>query len=803
MKHTILFIASLLALGFCQAQEHVVHVHSQGQEVHNFPAIGSSRMFFSNDTAVFDNNRNLWKTLITDIDSLTFTRASDNDDDTLNVDFLQGLIVTWDGQSATIQNPYSALGVEATSDSGHVTISSSADDEDLTFLLLGQSTNGSVTINSKTKFILGLSGLTLTNPEGPAILITSSSRGIIHLADSSVISDGTANSNKGALQSSGKLVFMGRGALSVSGRAKHGIQTSKSATIKSGNIHILTAKKDGFNVDNYIQRGGNVTVTGRGDGIDGDQGYIDISGGSITINCTADDVKGLGCDSTITISGGTINITVSGDQSKGIKAKSDMYVTAGDIIIHANGSHVLEASGSGYDPSYCTGFKVGGNLIVSGANTTITCPDGNAGGRAISCDGNISIDCGRLNLTATGTCGSYTNAEGVADAYASTCMKAGGNIYFQGGILSATAGGRAISCDGSFTQYGGSITTSTSAAGFTLVGSGTSCTDGFAPACLKSDSNITFVGGSFTATSTGNGGRGIVADGQLIVGQPGGNDDMLHISVTTSGNPVNASSGGGFPGGGGPGGNSADYWKGLPKGVKIDGDIHIYSGHLQSYCSQASGDPNGEAIETKGNMIVDGGVIEANSYDDAINAGTGLTVNDGKIWAYSRGNDAIDNNGSYTYIYGGTIIALSDREMGVDASTDAGGHFLISGGTIISKGSMGAWDSPTSGSTQAYVSLPTSTNINNGFAIKYNNDDIIIFKAPTINGSGFETGTKPPPGGGGSNRGNLVVCSPQFTRGTAYQAYTSVTISGGTQWHGLYSGASYTISGSSTNVTAQ
>lgn len=42
-----------------------------------------------------------------------------------------------------------------------------------------------------------------------------------------------------------------------------------------------------------------------GDGLDGDQGAINISGGTVSVVCTSDDVKGIGCDSTLTISGGT------------------------------------------------------------------------------------------------------------------------------------------------------------------------------------------------------------------------------------------------------------------------------------------------------------------------------------------------------------------------------------------------------------------------------------------------------------------------------------------------------------------
>lgn len=765
------------------------------------------RLTFSYDNhttdtrVIFNQNGNTWSETMYMFDNITF---NDIAADTLDVDFSQGVIITWDGENVDIQNPYTDVTI--THDGGSVAVNSTSTEADLTYQLRGTSSNGSITFTTAKKFILNLDNLQLTSPSCAAINILSDKRCLVYTTGSNTLSDGTASTDKGALQSKGKFEFRGNGVLNASGLAKHGIQSSGSTEIKSGNINILTAQKDGFNVDDFVMSGGTVNVNSLGDGIDGDKGYISISGGHITIDCASADVKGLGCDSTISVSGGNINITVSGNQSKGIKTKQSMTVTGGSITVNALGSVVLSEAGNGYEPSYCTGIKTAGNLTVSNGNVTILCPGTNAGGKAISSDSNIIVSGGLLDITATGACQKYTDSTGTFADYSSACLKANGDITVSGGTLNLTAGGRAITCDGNYLQQGGTIVATTSADGFTTIGTGTNCTDGFSAACLKADGNITFIQGSFHGTSTGLGGRGIVANGTMDFGASDADDDLLSVYVTTSGNPVNASSGsGGGPGGGGwpGGGSSADYWKGLPKGVKIDGNIHILSGHLMSYCAQPSGDPTGEAIESKSNILIDGGIVEANSYDDAINSGTGLTINNGKIWAYSRGNDAIDNNGTYTYINGGVVIALSDREMGIDASTDAGGHFLITGGTIISKGTMGPWDSPTSGSQQPYVNLGSNANINNGFYLKYGDDDIILFKAPTVSGSGFETGTKPPPGGGGSRGGGIVVSTPDLQRGTSYQLYTSITITGGSNWHGLFSGATCTPSGSSTNVTAQ
>ena len=116
-----------------------------------------------------------------------------------------------------------------------------------------------------------------------------------------------------------------------------------------------------------------MNVVSSGDGIDGDQGYIDISGGELTITCSGDDAKGLGCDSSLNVSGGSVTVTMTGSQSKAIKTKENMTVSGGSIEVHADGTVVMEESGSGYDPSFCTGIKVNGVLRVFYGSLDVSC----------------------------------------------------------------------------------------------------------------------------------------------------------------------------------------------------------------------------------------------------------------------------------------------------------------------------------------------------------------------------------------------------------------------------------------------
>ena len=471
--------------------------------------------------------------------------------------------------------------------------------------------------------------------------------------------------------------------------------------------------------------------------------------GSGALNITSSYANGLQGKRGVTINQGTTMVTVTADTKKGIKTDQHFYMNGGNLTVVASGSIEIDTSetyATGYDFSYCTGIKTGdadestvGNIVVNGGNLTVTCPSTNHGGRCLSSD--------------------Y-------------------DIIFTGGYTVLTTAGDG-SCVG---------------------GTGRNAVDGYACTCVSADSNIIFNGGRLDARSTGLGGRGIKADGKLIVGSIGGDDEQIYIYLQTSGNAINPVSSGGGPWGGG---SNDDYFKGLPKCIKIEGNIYFNSGHVGAYCSQTSGDPNGEAIESKDSLFVNGGIIEANAFDDALNAANYLEINGGKLWCYSRGNDAIDCNGN-TNIHGGLIIAKG-REVGFDAATDAGGHFFIDGGTLICQGgNMGAWDAPNVSGYQKYLQINNLGTT--GLCVKNSaNDVILMYLNTTPSGSGFtedysDPGAKPPPPPGGNN--TLVFCSPDVVSGS-YQYWTTTTFSGGSSWHGYYIGSIPTTSGSSSTTTAR
>lgn len=529
--------------------------------------------------------------------------------------------------------------------------------------------------------------------------------------------------------------------LTASGRAAVNIDKNQNIV-----MHLVQGSQNSFadadsNADKAVVYGkGSIALQG---------------GGSLTV--TSAYANGLQGKRGVVVAGGNTAVAVSARSAKAIKTDNSFVMNGGELQITASGTVTIDTSAdyeTGYDMSYCTGIKTGdneeeseGNVVVNGGTLTISCPASNQGGRCISSDYDVVFN-------------------------------------------------------------GGSTTLTTAGAGATVGGTGTNAVDGYVSECIKADGNINIYGGTIDARSTGLGGRGLVADGTLTVGRTGDDDEAVSLYVQTSGNPVNATQGGGPGGPGGPGGSTGDddYFKGLPKGIKIEGNIYLNSGHVGVYCAQQSGDPTGEAIESKDSIFINGGVIEANAYDDAINAGAYLEINGGKVWCYSRGNDAIDCNAN-TNIHGGLVI-VKGNEVGVDAATDAGGRFFIDGGTIITLGgTMGAWDSPNVSGSQKYLSI--SNTGANGLCVKNSAGEVVLmYKHTNPSGSGFienytDPGAKPPGGGGGpGGSSTLVFTSPDVVSGS-YQYWTTTSFSGGTSWHGFYTGSTPATSGNSQSTSAR
>lgn len=285
---------------------------------------------------------------------------------------------------------------------------------EITYELGGLSTNGSFYMDGSYKATIRINNLTLNNPSGAAIDIACGKRINVEIPDGTVstLTDGAGGGQKACLFINGHAEFKGGGTLNLTGNAKHAYASDEYTELgKSfGTLNVNSAASDGLHVQQYFQmEGGVVNVKGtQGDCIDvgitknaedEKNGQVLVSGGQLTLDVAADDVKGIKCDSTMTISGGTINADVSGLGTKGISVGTDLLIneTSGnDTKITMNVTGTTYMPGDEDLESKCRGMKIKGNFTFDGGTISMTVTGKKAKG--ISCDGTYTYISGTTNV---------------------------------------------------------------------------------------------------------------------------------------------------------------------------------------------------------------------------------------------------------------------------------------------------------------------------------------------------------------------------------------------------------------------
>jgi hypothetical protein len=460
---------------------------------------------------------------------------------------------------------------------------------------------------------------------------------------------------------------------------------------------------------------------------------------------------------TVTLVGGTTSRLIGGAAS----GDNAAFYSKGDFTVGGNGT--LEARGKAAHAlvSKAAFSQTGGTIWVKeavkdGINAkTVNISGGSFSSRTvgdgIQGDNGVTITGGTFNII---TADDDVKAHGV---------KSDKNIIIGASGAAETApsapnmsisvygsGSKCINADGDITIHSGSLTLNTAGNGFWDESSDEADkTSGCAG--IKCDGDLLISGGELTLLSTGTGGKGISADGDITIS--GGT-----LDITTTGKAYVYGS-----------------FDTKSKAIKSDNNLTINGGtiSIKTYTDGAEG------LECEYALTINGGTIEINSYDDAINASGGdngrsgnITITGGMIFCNASGNDGIDSNGTIT-ISGGTIIALgaAKGEDGFDCDSNT---FTVTGGTLIGMG--GSTSKPTT-STTTKSTVECNVTYSAVYHIEsFDGVEIMTFKPPAT-----YSGTVCMLFGGGD-----------MVKGTSYTLYSGGSVSDGENFHGLYSGATYT-----------
>lgn len=448
------------------------------------------------------------------------------------------------------------------------------------------------------------------------------------------------------------------GMLPTSACAVSSAYTSSNATLISFTDSAVTAdgKYNGYEIE-----GTDVSITAAGTYVfsgDCDDGSITVKKGvtgvtlvlngltltnadsaAITLNKTADAalIAAAGSENTVADTAG------ANDENAAVKVKSGASLSL-------SGTGTLTACGN-----VKNGIKGASDAVITVDEMTLNIEAADDG---LSCDDELTIKGGRVNITAGGDA---VKASPDTDDTENPDTTSLGSVTISGGTITLEAAEDGIQADGDLTISGGTFAVTANGGHTTAISDEDASCKG-----LKAGKTLTVSGGMFTVDSA---------------------DDALHANdVTVSGGTLTLASG--------------------DDAVHADNDL-VVGVKGSSSTSNPKIDITASYEGLEGTTVsVYSGDIDVAASDDGVNAANSelgehsdkyaIHIAGGDLYI-DAGSDGLDSNNDITMTGGKVEVYGADAMM--DAAIDYDGTFTLSGGTLF-----GAGMEPGAG-TQAYVAV--------------------------------------------------------------------------------------------------
>lgn len=614
------------------------------------------------------------------------------------------------------------------------------------FVVTG-SISGALTFSGDVPYRVTLSGASL------AKTLTLSGDAQLWLVGDSVLKTTAAT----AVSSTGTLTIGGSGSVTLSSvptKKQTGPVIAENLVVAGGSVSIVL-NADVKNIagitltGDYVQMAGAVSIDCASYGavnkvngilVNKKSKSVTVEGGRLSVAVCGEKSVGVSLDksgTTMLLSGGTVELAVSGDGAKGIKGDETFTMTGGLLNASVTGGVLYE--------NYEDGD--GSNYVVNVTSTSLLSSTGSyvvqdtSPAYAVKC-GSIAISGGTVRVNASGVSARGLCADGD-----------GGTFAISGGLFDITCSGAASDTVLEFLDE---------TALTTEIDKSTAC-------CIRTsetNSTMSITGGTLNLIASGTGGKCIVAKGELVIGTSGqsttpsdstfypdiqaatygaqvyvaAKKQKSYVSVGTATTATDVSSAKyaknyivQSSSSSQPGGDEADYSN--PKCIKAEDNLTMHGGRIRGF-SQAEG---GEGFESKKVLTINGGVFEATTYDDCINAGTSVVINGGYLYCGATNNDCIDSNGSGSdsiVVNGGIVLCFTAAtpEVGIDSDNSSGLQF--NGGTIVSFGSATDMAYGSSGSLKTYRSTSVSASTYAGKYLKMTGGSKTVYvKVPSMSSS--------------------------------------------------------------------
>lgn len=394
----------------------------------------------NSDAPVFEKYRSVVKTIH------TAKYVPIDDDYWEKQTFDNQVTITYNG--ATVALSELPQGIKAEVNGAHLTLSSTI--PGVEYIVSGKSGNGSLKINSKQKYKLTLNGVDLTSSSRGVFNSQSLQRVYVETVEGTTnrLCDGVTYEKseleacKSAFYAEGKLIFSGKGNLTVVGNSKHAIDSEEALLIREdANIAVEKSLSDGIrSTERLVMLGGNISINSSGDALDSKSGKVEILGGNLAISTDGDKGHGLSAGTDVIVLGGNIAISVTGVASKCIKSDSSTYILGGNLALKTTGAAKYDLKDRDLSSSSC--IKSSLDLYINDANIA-TLSSGDAG-KGFSCDRFMQIDGGTINIKTTG--GYFYNPKDDWDTSSPKGIKSDSTLVINGGKISVIALGE---CEGS------------------------------------------------------------------------------------------------------------------------------------------------------------------------------------------------------------------------------------------------------------------------------------------------------------------------------------------------------------------
>ena len=288
-------------------------------------------------------------------------------------------------------------GTTATASSNSVKISGSkiTITEEATYVVSGKLNDGMLIVNAPdtAKLQIVLSGANITSKTSAALYILEADKVFLTLADGTenTLTNGGSftaiddNNIDAALFSKQDLTMNGKGSLTVTSPAGHGV-VCKDDLVIMGGTYTVNSSSHGLDANDSVRiANANLTIDAGKDAIhcentdDAEKGFIYIGGGTIKAEAEGD---GIAAGAYMQIADGTIDLLVGGGSENGSKEHSDNF--GGFMGGGHGGGRPGEMWPGGSQTSTTTtdenstsmkGLKATNSLLISGGNITINSAD--------------------------------------------------------------------------------------------------------------------------------------------------------------------------------------------------------------------------------------------------------------------------------------------------------------------------------------------------------------------------------------------------------------------------------------------